>query len=263
MKNNFKLILVIKKFLNVYSLPFLLLLFANLQNLNAQTCRITEFISLDNESWDTTHYSYDKKSGLLNDLTYPMYGGGYITEYRDYFEGVLISLREGGFRHDYFYNDKKQLEKITDHDDLGASNFYQEFTFDDQNRIIKHAFYDNYNYDEYVVTAFNTYRYEGDKKVIMEEYHDYHDGMKTPQYTYVMEYTDKLNPFFQPIAFPDVSQKFLAEKEVCTQYDGAIVDEYSYTRTCTYNKEGYPVECMIKYLDGTEMKLEKYTYTCK
>ncbi len=244
-------------------LPFFLFTFICLHNLNAQNCLITEYIVIYSDSQDTTHYTYDKKSRLLTDLTYPMDGGGYITEQRDYFEGVLVSLREGGYRHDYFYNDKKQLQKITDHDDLGASYFYQEFTFDNQNRLTKHAFYDNYNYDEYVVTAFNTYRYEGDKKVIMEEYHDYHDEMKTPQYTYVTEYGDKLNPFYQPVAFPDVSQKYLAEKEVITQYDGALVEEYSYTRTCTYNKEGYPVGCMIKYLDGTEMKLEKYTYNCK
>jgi hypothetical protein len=248
--------------MNVRSLFFFVLLLVCIQNLSAQNCLIKEYIVTDNERSDTTRYVYDNKTHLLTELTYPMHDGDYLTEKRNYYDGQLISLTEGGYSHDYIYNDKKQLEKIIDYDDLRMSNFYQEFVFDNQNRLLKHTYYESYE-GNYMVSAFDTYSYKGDSIMIMEEFHDYHDDMKTPQYTYVYEYGDKAEPLFQPIAFPDGIQKYLVKKVVCTKYDNTFVDEYSYTRTCTYNTQGYPIECMVKYIDGTEKQLEQCTYYCK
>ncbi len=220
MKNNLLLLVTKHRILNAYPALFFVFILLNAHNLNAQTCLVKSFIKIYYDSADTTQYTYAKKTRLLSDLTYALDGGGgYVTESRSYENGLLSVINEGVFSHRYEYNENKQLTKINDYDDLGVTNFYQEYTFDEQNRLVKHAYYEKYNYQEYVATTFSTYRYEGDKKVIMEEYHDFHDEMKTPQYTYVTEYSDKLNPFYQPVAFPDVSQKYLAEKEVITQFD--------------------------------------------
>lgn len=238
--------------------------------LTAQTCYLEKYLVSADGNTDTTFYTYDKETHLLKQLIAPSSDDA-TGETFSYYEGQLTSIYEAlrsnnyqyGYTHDCFYNDKGLLEQVVDYDDLRVSNSYQAFSYDNKNRLVQATWYET-SYLDTGIISFARYSYDGDKMIKMEDYGEYPAPDSPPQYVTVYEYADKKNPTFgqYSVYSPSLTEKYVVTKLVCSNAEGDIVDDYSYTRECTYNKAGYPTKCTVKYLDGTVKETETYIYDC-
>lgn len=240
----------------------LTLLFAVVCTVSAQkTCYLTEKSVAIEDRVDVTAYTFDKKTNLLTDLNRPSGDGSHYLETYNYGNGVLNSMQSGNFSFLYFHDDQDRIIGFIDYDDLGVSNSYHTMDYDAEGRLVKLTSFETPFLQDTVVAEFNKYYYEGDKMVKMETYTNYPDSASSPSSTTTYEYNDKKNPEYNPICFPQIP-KHVITKEVYTDSDG-IYEDFSHTRECTYNEQGYPVKCTLRYMDGSEKAVETYTYKCK
>ena len=240
----------------------LICLTISISGMYAQTCNLKYLISKERDRTDTTFYTYDENN-VLTELKYPFYESGYYTETYRYYEGTLSSVSDGMFSHVYFTNDSGRIDGVIDYDDLGVSNFYQTFTYDDKARITRYTCYETAYLEDTIISSFYNYYYEGDKTIKKEEFENYPDTNSQPTYTVMFEYSDKMNPLYNPRWFPLLTDKYMVTKAFYTDSEGIMVDDYSYTRECSYDKKGRPEKCIIKYMDGTEKIIEDYVYDCR
>jgi hypothetical protein len=248
----------------ICSLPVFMLLYCLQQSTLAQTCYLQEKVTTRSDnSVSKNFYTYDDATHLLTEYKYPYSGDEFITEKFSYYEGTLNSVFEGMYTHSYFTDKKGRIEGVIDADDLGVSNFYQTFIYDTKGRLAKHTFFETHYMEDTSVASFTVFYYEGDKMVKMEEFASHRESDSQPTSTILYEYSTLKNPEYNPLYFPANTEKYVVTKLIYKEADGVPYDDYCYTRECTSNKEGYPVKCTLKYLDGTLKEVEDYTYRCK
>lgn len=244
-----------------YWFPFFMLLCFFQQSVSAQTCYLTEKITTRSGNSDTIYYVYDDETHLLTENRYKAFDNYYKETYR-YYERTLSSVFDGMFTHSYFTDKKGRIEGVIDFDDLGVSNFYQTFTYDNKDRLVKHTSFETPFMEDTLVSSYNAFYYDGDKMVKMEEFTNYPDKDAVPNSTTLYEYITLKNAEYNPIYFPLNTTNAVVSKLTYKDSEGVNFDEYCYTRQCTSNKEGYPVKCTVTYFDGT-VDEEVYIYRCK
>jgi len=245
-----------RKFIIIFSC----LLFAY-EQMQAQTCYLKQYIVTEQGKTDTTFYIYDDKTNLLEERKYPIYEGGHYVYTYSYYDGVLYTVYDGMFYHNYSYNDKQQISRVIDTDG-GVSNFFQTYIYDNENRLVKIIHYETQYMEDTIISMFYNYYYDGDKLIKREDFENYPDTNSAPSSITTYEYDTHKNPGYNPI-YASLTEKYMVTKSLYYGNDGNLFDEYCFTRTCTYNKQGYPVNCTVSYLDGTEKATEVYTYKCK
>ncbi len=237
---------------------FVLLLLA--VSVGAQTCDLTrKVVSLEGRM-DTTIYAHDPESRLVTEVLRPQSDGGHLRETYRVGEGRLNYMEATNFSFAYFHDDQNRVMGYIVYDDLNVSNFYYTLEYDAQGRLVKYTGFETPFLADTVVSEITKYAYEGDKMVKMEEYTDQPDGNSIPATTTTFEYSDHLNPEYNPIYGSNRPFKYMITKQTVSDSDG-VYDPYSFTRECTYNKQGYPVKCVSHYLDGSET-VEHFTYQC-
>lgn len=244
------------------SLPAFMLLCWLQQEALAQTCYLQEKVVTRFAESDTTFFVYDDKTNLLTENRFKVFDNYYTDTYH-YYEGTLSSVFDGMFTHSYFTDKKGRAEGVIDADDLGVSNFYQTFTYDTKGRLVKHTYFETPFMSDTLVSSFTLFHYEGDKMVKMEEFASHRESDTQPTSTTLCEYSTLKNPEYNPLYFPTHTEKYVVSKLIYKEADGVQYDDYCYTCECTSNKEGYPVKCILNYLDGTLKEIEDYTYKCK
>ena len=240
---------------------FLLFLTLGFSASAQKTCQLTRKIEALEGRIDTTLYQYEKKSGQLKQIDRPSTEGGYYSEKYNYGLEVLNSMESRGFSFLYFHDDANRMIGFVDYDDLSVSHFYHTYDYDTEGKVVRFTTFETPFLEDTVVAEFSKFSYEGEKMVKQERFENYPDSNSAPSMTILYEYTDKRNPEYNPLCFPN-QPKFLVAKEVHNDLDG-IYEDFSHTRECTYNPEGYPLKCTLKYLDGSEKGTEEYSYKCK
>ncbi len=227
----------------------------------SQACDLTrKIVSLEGRM-DTTFYEHEKKSHLVTKILRPQSEGGHLQEMYRVGEGRVNSMEATNFRFAYFHDDQDRVIGYIVYDDLNVSNFYYTLDYDEQGRLVKYTGFETPFLADTVVSEITKYYYEGDKMIKMEEYNGSPDSNSLPTTTTTFEYSDHLNPEYNPMYGSNRPFKYLVTKQTVSDGDG-VYDPYSFTRECTYNKQGYPVKCVSHYLDGSET-VEEFTYRCK
>jgi YD repeat-containing protein len=229
--------------------------------LNAQTCDLTRKIVSIEGRMDTTFYEHDRKTHLVTEILRPQTDGGHLRETYQVGEGRVNRMQTTNFSFAYFHDDDNRVIGYIVYDDLNVSNFFYTLDYDDQGRLVKYTGFETPFLSDTVVSEFTRYHWEGDKMVKMEEYSSYPDSNSLPTATTTFEYSDHINPEYNPLYGSNRPFKYVITKQTYSDSDG-VYDPYSFTRECTYNKQGYPVKCISHYLDGSEVT-ENYTYKCK
>jgi hypothetical protein len=228
--------------------------------LQAQTCLLLEKTTSIGDRQDTIFYSYDAQSHLLKTRQLPYYDGGYLEEEYQYGDGVLNSMRSGNFSFLYFHDDNRVVG-VVDYDDLGVSHFYHTFNFDDQQRLIQYTTFETPFLADTLISEYEKYYYEGQELRKIETYTDYPDENTLPYSTVTYSYGKEKSPIYNPIFDPLQVQQHIVIKEVY-ENDNAVDDEFSHTRSCTFNAQGYPTKCTLNYLNGEKKGTETYRYQC-
>jgi hypothetical protein len=241
-------------------LSFLVLLLIAV-SVRAQTCDLTRKIEHLEGRMDTTFYEYERKSHLLTGILRPQSEGGHLREVYQVADGRVNSMEATNFRFAYFHDDQNRVIGFIVFDDLNVSNFYYTLDYDAGGRLVKYTGFETPYLADTVVSEITRYYYEGDKMVKMEEYNDRPDSNSLPTTTTTFEFSDHLNPEYNPMYGSNRPFKYMVSKQTVHDSDG-IYDPYSFTRECTYNKQGYPVKCVSHYLDGSET-VEEFLYKCK
>jgi hypothetical protein len=226
----------------------------------AQPCDLTQKVMYLEGRMDTTFYAHDLESHLVTEILRPQPDGGHSREVYRVGGGRVNWMESGYFSFSYFHDDQNRVLGLMVFDDLNVSNFYYTLDYDAQGRLIKYTGYATPFLEDTVVTEITKYAYEGDKMVKMEEYTDSPDSNSLPSTTTTFEYDNHLNPEYNPLYGSNRPFKYMITKQTVSDSDG-VYDPYSFTRECTYDKQGYPVKCVARYLDGSET-VETYTYRC-
>ncbi len=228
---------------------------------DAQQCNLTQKIMHIEGRMDTTFYTRDPETHLATKILRPQPDGSHTREGYSVAEGRVNRMEAGYFSFSYFHDDQDRVIGFMTFDDLNVSNFFYTLEYDAQGRLVKHTGFETPFLADTVVSEFTKFYYEGDKMVKMEEYTDNPDSTSLPTTTTTFEYDNHLNPEFHPAYGSNRPFKYMIVKATVSDSNG-VYEPYSYTRKCTYNKQGYPVKCVSKYLDGAETE-ERFIYQCK
>lgn len=226
----------------------------------AQQCDLAQKIMHLEGRMDTTFYTRDPASHLATEILRPQPEGGHTREAYTVAEGQVYRMEAGYFSFSYFHDDQGRVTGYMIFDDLNVSNFYYTLEYDKKGRLVQYTGFETPFLADTVVMEFTKYYYEGDKMVKMEEYTDHPDNKSVPTTTTTFEYDDHINPEYNPAYGSNRPFKYMITKETVSDGDG-VYEPYSYTRKCTYNKQGYPVRCVSTFLDGAET-VEEFTYQC-
>jgi hypothetical protein len=227
----------------------------------AQTCDLVQKVVKLEGRMDTTFYTHDAENHLVTEVLRPQSEGGHLRETYNVGEGWVNSMETTNFSFAYFHDDQNRVIGYMIFDDLNVSNFYYTLDYDAEGRLVKYTGFETPFLADTVVSEITRYYYEGDKMVKLEEYNDYPDSNSLPASTTTFEYSDHLNPEYNPLYGSNRPFKYMITKQTYSDSDG-VYDPYSFTRECTYNKQGYPVKCVSHYLDGGETE-ENFTYRCR
>lgn len=224
----------------------------------AQPCDLTQKVVSLEGRMDTTFYTHDPENHMVTEILRPQPDGGHLREVYRVGEGRVSVMEAGYFSFSYFHDDQNRVTGYMIFDDLNVSNFYYTLEYDAKDRLVQYTGYETPFLEDTVVSEITKYYYKGDKMVKMEEYTDRPDDKSPPSTTTTFEYDDHLNPEYNPLYGSNRPFKYMITKQTVSDSNG-VYDPYSFTRTCTYNKQGYPVKCVSRYFDGSET-VETFTY---
>jgi hypothetical protein len=244
-----------------YLIVVLLCLVSGMSAQAQKSCHLTRKIVSMEGRIDTTDYQYHQETGRLLQVNRPYMEGGQYAEKFNYGIEVLNSMESRGFSFLYFHDDANRINGVIDYDDLSVSHSFRTMEYDAEGRLIRYTTFETPFMEDTLVAEFSKFSYEGEKMVKHERFENYPDSNSAPSMTILFEYTDKKNPEYNPLCFP-FQPKLLVAKEVHDNLDG-IYEDFSHTRVCKYNAEGYPVKCTLKYINGSDKGVEEYFYECK
>lgn len=224
----------------------------------AQTCLLTRKVERLEGRMDTTFYAHDAQSRMVTEILRPQPDGGHLRETYRVGEGRVSAMEAVNFTFSYFHDDEDRVIGFIVYDDLNVSNVFYTLDYDKQGRLIRFTGFETPFLADTVVSEITKYYYEGDKMVKMEEYTDYPDSTSLPTTTTTFAYSNHLNPEYNPAYGSNRPFKYMVAKQTVSDGEG-VYEPYSFTRECTYNKQGYPVKCVSRHLDGSERE-ERFEY---
>lgn len=227
----------------------------------AQRCDLIQNIMHLEGRMDTTFYIRDPESHMVTEILRPQPEGGHTREAYTVADGHVYRMEAGYFSFSYFHDDQNRVTGYMIFDDLNVSNFFYTLEYDAEGRLVQYTGYATAFLEDTVVTDITKYFYEGDKMVKMEEYTDNPDSHSLPSTTTTFEYDDHLNPDYNLAYGSNRPFKYMLTKQTVSDDDG-VYEPYSFTSQCTYNQQGYPVKCVLSYLDGSEA-VEEFIYRCE